>query len=86
MEGAFLDRWSEFARWSFDNLKGAVSVVMLRDSERPNIFISAGPWTDAEYMMQWRQSAAFAEAFRDLRSLCEKIEPHTMKGVFSLGR
>ncbi len=86
MEGAFLDRWSEFARWSFEHHKGAVSVVMLRDAERPNVFISAGPWSDPESMTQWRQSTAFAEAFRDFRGLCEKIEPHTMKAVFSLGR
>ncbi len=84
MEEAFLRRWKEFAVWTDEHQEGVVGVVMVQDAEKPNVFISFGPWADLENIRQWRQTPAFAAAFRDFKDLCEKIEPHTMKGVFSL--
>ncbi len=83
-EEAFLERWKEFARWTAEHLDGVVSVVLVQDIANPNIFITLGPWKDMASMTRWRETAAFAEAFRDFRELCDRIEPHTMRSVFSL--
>lgn len=83
-EEAFLRRWKEFALWTDEHQKGVISVVMVQDLDKPNVFISIGPWVDQDSIRQWRETPAFGAAFRDFRDLCEKIEPYTMKGVFSL--
>ena len=83
-EEGFLQRWKEFALWTMDNQKGPVSVVMVRDIEQQNVFISFCPWADLESIRIWRQTPAFSEAFRDFKNLCDKIEPHTLQRVWSL--
>jgi quinol monooxygenase YgiN len=85
-EEAFLKRWKDFAQWSFDHQKGSISVVMVRDINYPNVFISIGPWADLESIQNWRQSPEFAAAFQDFKDLCDKIEPHTIQRVFTIDK
>jgi hypothetical protein len=43
-EEAFLGRWKEFALWTDEHQKGVISVVMVQDLDKPNAFLSIGPW------------------------------------------
>lgn len=57
---------------------------MVRDIDQGNVFISFGPWADLDNIRAWRQTPGFGDAFHDFRNLCEKIEPHTLRRVWSL--
>ncbi len=51
--------------------------TLLRDQERPQRFLSFGPWDSVEQVEEWRSSAAFRETIRDLQDVLESFEPAT---------
>ncbi len=83
-EEEFHRRFTDFANWTAEHQKGVMSVVLVRDIDLGNVFISFGPWADLESIREWRRTPGFSDAFRDFRELCEKIEPHTLRRVWSL--
>lgn len=54
-EDAFIRAWAAFARWTVDNVPGAREARLLQDMDRPQWFISLGPWDDADSIDAWRQ-------------------------------
>jgi len=84
-EDEFIQLWTEFAAWSKANAAGAGWVVLLRDSERPNAFLSVGPWESAAAVANWRESEGFRSRIVAIRDLLETFEPTLFTPVVALG-
>ena len=75
-EDEFIERWTTFTQWSLDNVAGARSYVLLRDSADPRRFVSFGAFESQEAVTQWREKPEFSELRDACRELCEEFEPH----------
>jgi len=80
-EDAFVEAWRTLARAGGDELEVPEPPTLLRDRERPNVYVSFGPWPDAAAVERFRSSAAFAAALETMRSLLESFEPRTLDEV-----
>jgi len=83
-EEIFLKAWIDFANWTKSNQKGSRNVIMLQDLEQKNKFMSIWPWDNLENMQAWRQTPEFRATLIELKKLCDKIEPKTMKTVVNI--
>jgi hypothetical protein len=45
--------WRELAHWTLTRFPNAQG-TLLRDRERPNHFVSFGPWENLEVIQEWR--------------------------------
>ena len=76
----FVRAWQELA----DNTKRDfpdATATLLRDHDKPNVFVSFGPWESLQQIEQWRGSDAFKQGVAKIRELLEGFEPHTMDRV-----
>jgi heme-degrading monooxygenase HmoA len=80
-EDEFIAAWTEFAHWTKATTAGAGWVYLLRDEERPNRFVSFGPWRDGQSVQAWRDSAGFGERIGRIRSLLESFEASRLTPV-----
>lgn len=79
-EDAFVEAWLTLARTGISEL-GAEPPTLLRDRERPNVFISFGPFADDEEVERFRSSEAFRTAMATMRELLDTFEPRTLDEV-----
>jgi heme-degrading monooxygenase HmoA len=80
----FEDGWRRLAERTRADHPDA-SAVLLRDRDRPDTYISFGPWESVEHVAAWRASPAFLESVADLRQVVAGFEPHTMDPVVVVG-
>ena len=80
-EDEFLRLWQDFADWTVQE-NFAQSAMLLRDVDRPNRFVSLGPWHTVEEVGRWRDTTGFAERIARLREVLESWEPQTLELVF----
>jgi heme-degrading monooxygenase HmoA len=85
-EDGFIERWTTFTQWSLDNVPGAESFVLVRDTVDPRRFLSLGAWESPQTVTQWRQRPEFSELLGECRALCEEFEPHDYKLAASPSR
>ena len=83
-EAQFVQAWREMATRSAQDFPGA-SVVLLRDRDRPNVFLSCGPWESLEQIQAWRASGTFQQGIAKIRPFLDAFEPHTMDPVVTIG-
>ena len=83
-EEEFKNAWVEFAKWSFKNAPGGISVELLRSTDDPKVFITVGPWKDAQSVAAWRAMPEFRRFFGIAKELCVDIKPMSLKSVFSM--
>ena len=81
MEAEFVDAWTTLAREGVADLQ-AEPPTLLRDRERPNLFISFGPFADDAEVERFRSSDAFRRAQERMRELLESFEPRTLDEVW----
>lgn len=81
-EGDFVRAWEELGNWTVTAFPGAHG-TLLRDTERPNVFISFGPWPDRETAARWRASDEFQERLAAIRETLERFEPMLLEHVVS---
>lgn len=79
-EGEFVRAWEELGNWTVSAFPGAHG-TLLRDTERPNVFISFGPWPDKEAAARWRASDGFQEHLAAIRETLERFEPLLLEHV-----
>lgn len=79
-EGDFVRAWEELGDWTLRTFPGAHG-TLLRDSERPNVFISFGPWPDKETVARWRASDDFQKHLAAIRETLERFEPMLLEHV-----
>jgi heme-degrading monooxygenase HmoA len=77
-EEEFVTAWSDLAEWTSTAIPGSSWATLLQDREKPNVFLSFGPWETAEAIAAWRASSGFQERVGRIRALLEDFEP----GVF----
>jgi heme-degrading monooxygenase HmoA len=82
-EEEFIAAWHDMASRTKADFPGA-SAVLLRDREKPNQFVSSGPWDSLEQAQAWRASAAFRDGVAKIREYLDGFEPHTMDPVVTI--
>lgn len=86
-EERFVSAWREFAEWSKASFpEGAGWVLLLRDREQPNVFVSLGPWSSRSAIDAWRNDDGFRTRIASIRELLESFTPATMDAVVDIGR
>ena len=75
-EAEFVALWEKLGERTLEDFPNA-SGTLLRDRERPQRFMSFGPWESEEEVERWRSSAAFRETVAELRDVLESFEPAT---------
>jgi heme-degrading monooxygenase HmoA len=83
-EDEFVAAWRELAGNTAADFPGATA-MLLRDRDRPNVFISYGPWQSMTEIESWRGSATFRDGVARIRASLESFEPHTMDPVVTVG-
>jgi len=73
-EDDFVERWKAFVGWAADNVAGAGSFLLIRDSRDPRRFVSLGAWDDAGSVNDWRSRPEFAEYMGRCRELCDDFQ------------
>jgi quinol monooxygenase YgiN len=81
-EAEFVRLWQELADWTVTE-NFAQSAMLLRDVERPNVFVSLGPWHTIEEVERWRLTEGFQERIARLESVLERFEPTTLELVLA---
>ena len=80
-EEEFVAAWLALAREGSAELAPPEPPTLLRDRERPNVFLSFGPWADDAAVDRFRSSVAFQAAQQRMRDLLESFEPRTFDEV-----
>lgn len=84
-EEEFVGAWREFAEWSSEAMPGSGWARLVQNRERPNVFLSFGPWESDEAVEDWRASAGFQERVGRIRGLLESFEPGTYDSRVEIG-
>jgi quinol monooxygenase YgiN len=79
-EAAFVMAWSNLARASL-GVFGSAPPTILRDRERPNVFVTFGPFESIEDVDDFRASDLFHEGLSTIRPLLESFEAATLDEV-----
>ena len=79
-EDAFVETWSRLARAAIAEL-GSSRPVLLRDSDRRNVFKTFGAWPSIEAIEAFRSSALFQDAVVEPQPLLESFEPMTLDEI-----
>ena len=83
-EDDFVAAWGEMASATHVDFPGATA-MLLRDRDKPNVFISFGPWESLEQIDRWRSSETFTSGVGRIRETVESFEAHTMDVALELG-
>jgi quinol monooxygenase YgiN len=78
LEKTFIAEWESFARWTGRNQPGAGIGYLLQDPERPQQFVSFGPWENVEAINTWRDRPEFKAFVIRVRELCEDFQPQSL--------
>ena len=84
-ETEFVDAWRELAEWSLATIPGAGWARLLQDRERPNVFLSFGPWDDLNAVQEWRSHEGFVERIGNMRGLLQDFEANILDPVAEVG-
>lgn len=79
-ENEFVRLWQQLADWTVTE-NFAQSAMLLRDVDRPNVFVSIGPWHTVEEVERWRSTEGFHERIARLDRVLESFEPSTLELV-----
>ena len=79
-EDEFVRRWSEWVDWSHREGLEAPA-LLLRDLEKPQAFISFGPWANMAAVRNWRALAGYQERVARLSEVLDSFEPRTLEIV-----
>jgi heme-degrading monooxygenase HmoA len=83
-EDEFLRAWEDMATRTKAEFP-APTATLLRDRDKPNVFISYGPWPSLDVIEQWRNSETFKDGVGRIRALLEGFEAHTMDAAVEIG-
>jgi heme-degrading monooxygenase HmoA len=77
-EEEFVERWREWVGWSRREGFNA-QALLLRDLDRPQTFVSFGPWESVAAVRKWRTLPGYEERVARLSEVVESFEPHTLE-------
>jgi hypothetical protein len=55
--------------------------MLLRDCDKPERFVSFGPWESMQAVRNWRALAGYQERVAELREVVDHFEPRTLEVV-----
>ncbi|MGH2757872.1 MAG: antibiotic biosynthesis monooxygenase [Actinomycetota bacterium] len=70
-EEKFVERWTEFLRWTRETQPALVSASLIRDEKDPAHFVSFAEWKTSGGRDGWREAPGFSERFSACRALCD---------------
>src|SRR4029453_6494953 len=73
-EEAFVEAWTEFARW-LTTMPGAGTARLTRDLSEPGRYLSFAPWESPEAMQAWRSAPEFPERLAAVREHVAEFTP-----------
>ena len=79
-EEAFIAAWTSLARRAMSELDSGTP-TLLRDRDRPNLFLTFGAWPSIEAVAAFRDSDAFREGVATMQPLLDSFEPSTLDEV-----
>ena len=83
-EDDFVRAWEALGDWTVATFPGSHG-TLLRDPERPNVFVSFGPWPDRAAVAAWRSADGFRKAFATIEETLDGFEPRTLDLVTTKG-
>jgi heme-degrading monooxygenase HmoA len=75
-EDAFVREWTAFVAWG-SSMPGSGAFRLVRDVDRPSIYMSFGPWVSFDAQRAWKELPEFRERIGRVRSHCEDFQPAT---------
>lgn len=84
-EAEFIEEWRELSEWAGAAFPSAGAPALLRDRDRPNIFISFGRWESLDQIDEFRGHPVFAARVGRIRELLESFQPMTLDAVIEPG-
>jgi quinol monooxygenase YgiN len=79
-EDAFTEAWSNLARGSLGRF-GTAPPTLLRDRDRPNVFVTFGPFASMDEVDEFRASDLFRDGVATIRPLLESFEAATLDEI-----
>jgi heme-degrading monooxygenase HmoA len=79
-EDAFVEAWSEFAAWGSGH-PGAGTLVLNRDLDAPESYISFGDWESFEAVRNWKDSPEFRERIAQVLQHVSQFEPRNLAEI-----
>ena len=79
-EDAFVEAWTSLARASL-GVFGTEPPTILRDRDRPNVFVTFGPFASMDDVDDFRASDLFREGLTTIRPLLASFEAATLDQV-----
>ena len=80
-EDDFVAAWRAMAREVSAHLTVTTPPTLLRDRDRPNVFISFGPWESVDAVTRFRGSAPFRRHVTTMGELLESFDARTLDEV-----
>jgi heme-degrading monooxygenase HmoA len=84
-EDEFVTAWQEMAREVARDIRMRRPPTLLRDHDRPNVFISFAPWEDLDTTTRFRSSEIFRRHVAGMGSMLESLDAHTLDQVIADG-
>ena len=69
--------WRTVACRAMSELDVRSGPTLLRDRDRPTVFVSFGPWRSLDQIRSFRESALFGDSVGSMEDLLESFEPRT---------
>ena len=80
-EVEFVVAWTAMRDAVLEEFGDVETPILLRDHERPNVFVSFGPWPDLEHVGRFRSSEQFRQAVAAMGPLLERFDAMTLDEV-----
>jgi|SRR5215208_7229375 len=80
-EDEFVSAWNAMVRDVSAHIQGVHPPTLLRDHDRPNVFVSFGPWDTSDAVMNFRASEPFRRHTAAMGELIERFDARTLDEV-----
>jgi heme-degrading monooxygenase HmoA len=80
-EEDFISAWGTMAREVAGDMRMRRPPTLLRDRDRPNVFISFAPWEDFDMVTRFRSSEIFRRHVAGMGTMIEQLDAHTLDQV-----
>jgi heme-degrading monooxygenase HmoA len=76
-QDAFVEAWQEFAGWASAK-PGAGTLVLMRDLDDPDRFVSIGDWRTVDAIRDWKGSPEFRERIAQVLQHVSEFDPRNL--------
>ena len=80
-EEEFVAAWRKMVHEVAGDMRMRRPPTLLRDHDRPNVFVSFAPWEDLDTTTRFRSSDIFRRHIAAMGALLENVDAHTLDEV-----